>query len=336
MNYLSPLLQSSYQHKLLEYQLKVLVTGATGHLGNNLVRELIHQNYEVRVLCRLGSDITPIKNLDVEIVNGDITDLTSLETACKGIETVFHMASYISLMPFEKKKLYSINVDGMENVIQACKKQGNIELIYMSSIHAIPNSKNKYIGSYAESKGIATKNLLNEIDSENIRGSVLYPTGLIGPNDFKISNIGKTIIAHSKKGTAAYVNGSYDFIDVRDVSKATIELQKSDLNIKEVILSGNNQVSVKELLMELEKLTGISAPKIEAPIKFVEYYAHINGLINKLVGRQAVITGYAIKTLHSPIPNPASINDKNFIFCTRNWKHSIKDQYEWLKSNSYI
>ncbi len=312
------------------------MTGATGHLGNNLVRELIHQKYDVRVLCRLGSDITPIKNLDVEIVNGDVTNFASLETAIKGIETVFHMASYISLMPLEKKKLYSINVEGMKNIIEACKKHGDIKLIYMSSIHAIPNAKNKYIGSYAESKGIATKNLLNEIDLGNIKGAVLYPTGLIGPNDFKISNIAKTIISHSKNGTLAYVNGSYDFIDVRDVSKTTIELVKNEINVKEFILSGNNQVTVQDLLLELEKLTGVPAPKIEVPIRLVEYYAHINGFLNKLLGKQAVITGYAIKTLHSEIPNPSSKNTENLIFRTRNWKESIKDQYDWLKQNAYI
>jgi len=246
------------------------------------------------------------------------------------------MASYISLMPLERKKLYSINIQGMNNVIQACKSHKHVEVIYMSSIHAIPNSKKKYIGAYAESKGIATKKLLHEISSGKIKGNVLYPTGLIGPNDYKISNIGKTIISHAKKGTFGYVNGSYDFIDVRDVAKSTIELQKQNVNGKEYILSGNNQVSVKELLLELEKITGVPAPKFKAPIKFVEYYAHINGLANKLIGRQTIITGYAIKTLNTEIPKAFTKNTDSFHFYTRNWKESIKDQYDWLKDNSYI
>ncbi|HVM71179.1 MAG TPA: NAD-dependent epimerase/dehydratase family protein, partial [Anaerolineales bacterium] len=77
----------------------ILVTGATGHIGNVLVRKLLEMGKKVRVLVWRGEDTTPIKELDVEQVEGDVLDPASLDHAMRGVEAVFHLAGIISIMP---------------------------------------------------------------------------------------------------------------------------------------------------------------------------------------------------------------------------------------------
>jgi len=323
-----------------ERVMKVLVTGATGHLGWNLTKELLNQNYDVKVLCRENSDLAPLKNLDVEIAYGNVMNPDSIKASLSEVSTVFHLASQISLLPFEKRKVFSVNVSGTNNVMDQCIKNGKTKLIYMSSIHAITDENDhyhkSYIGTYAKSKGIATKKILQEINKGNLDGIVLYPTGLIGPNDYKISNIGHTIINHATKGTVAYIDGAYDFVDVRDVATATIASNKKSLKDNEYILSSENPITVLDLLQELEILTGNPAPKLKIPKSIALYYGHLNGLLYKSLGKKTIVTGYSIKTLQTPIPKINSNSKKDLYFNNRNWKHSLKDQYDWLKYNSHI
>jgi len=98
----------------------VVVTGPTGHIGNVLVRELLKRGERVRALVLPSEDLTPIRGLDVEIVEGDIVDLDSLIRAFEGADVVYHLAGVISIVPGEWDRLYRVNVVGTRNVIRAC------------------------------------------------------------------------------------------------------------------------------------------------------------------------------------------------------------------------
>jgi len=96
------------------------VIGATGHLGNVLIRELLEKRYKVRAIIPEGEDITPIKDLSVEIFRADITDLSSITAATRGLEYVFHCAGIIGISGKQKNLMYKVNVEGTKNVIGAC------------------------------------------------------------------------------------------------------------------------------------------------------------------------------------------------------------------------
>ncbi len=114
-----------------------LVTGSNGSIGNVLVRELLKRGRNVRALIRSTSDIASLEGLNIEKVYGSILDEGSLARAFKGVDTVYHLASVISIMPGNKKFIRRTNFEGTRNVISACKRSGVKKLIYTSSIHAL-------------------------------------------------------------------------------------------------------------------------------------------------------------------------------------------------------
>jgi len=115
----------------------IAVTGATGHLGRVLVRELTSRGQAVRVLVVPNDDLRPLAGLPTEVVHGDVTRLESLEKAFSGIEIVYHLAGVVTIMPGMAKKLEQVNVQGIRNVAAACRADGVRRLVYTSSIHAI-------------------------------------------------------------------------------------------------------------------------------------------------------------------------------------------------------
>ena len=115
----------------------IIVTGATGHIGNVLVRELLAAGRVVRALVLPDDDKRPLAGLNVEIVYGDVTNLESLKSAFAGAELVFHLGGIVTIMPSMAGILERVNVGGMRNVIAACRASGVRRLVYTSSIHAI-------------------------------------------------------------------------------------------------------------------------------------------------------------------------------------------------------
>ncbi len=114
-----------------------LVTGATGHIGNVVIRELLIRGKKVRAFVLPGEDLSPLNGLDIEIVEGNVLDRPSLDRAMKGIRTVYHLAGMISIMPGEYEKMRRVNVDGTKNVLAATRKARVKKLVYTSSIHAL-------------------------------------------------------------------------------------------------------------------------------------------------------------------------------------------------------
>src|SRR4030042_6743916 len=114
-----------------------LVTGATGHIGNVLVRKLIAAGEAVRVLIFPGEDTLPLQDLLLEMVTGDVLDPLSLRKAMQGVTRVFHLAGIISILPGKDRFVHRVNVDGTKNIISAARQAGGQRLIYTSSIHAI-------------------------------------------------------------------------------------------------------------------------------------------------------------------------------------------------------
>ena len=213
----------------------IVVTGATGHIGNVLVRELLTRKQIVRALVLANDDCRPLAGLNTELVHGDVTDLKSLESAFVGADVVFHLAGIVTIMPGMKKLLERVNVGGVRNVATACGTSGVNRLVYTSSVHAIAEpphgividesqlfDPDNVLGDYARSKARATLILLDEVQKGDLDAVICCPTGVIGPWDYGISNIGQLILDFASGYLKSYVRGAYDFVDVRDVANGLI------------------------------------------------------------------------------------------------------------------
>jgi len=326
----------------------IVVTGATGHIGNVLVRELIANKQRVRAIVLLGDDCRSLKDLDVEITHGDVTNPASLESAFAGADLVFHLAGIVTIMPRMSGILQKVNVDGLRNVVRACRVNSVQRLVYTSSIHAIaepphgtmidesqPFDPDRVLGDYARSKARATLLLLEEVRRGNLDAVICCPTGIIGPYDYAISNIGQLIFDFSNGRLKSYVDGAYDFVDVRDVARGLIQAAEKGKSGRHYILSGE-QVQVPELMDELALDIGYPAPTYRIPATIARIAGVFASVYYRLLNRPPVFTAYSIDVLKSN-SSVASIRAKEEIgFTSRPWRESIKDQVEWFRTNCML
>jgi dihydroflavonol-4-reductase len=188
----------------------ILVTGAAGHIGNVLVRELIAEGRQVRALILPGEDIASLDGLEIEFAEGNVLDPLSLDQAMEGIDIVFHLAGVISIMPGNDEWMRKVNVNGTKNVLQAAKKADVARLVYTSSIHAlsrdwkgkiderVPFDPDNPVGGYDRTKAAASLAVLDAV-KDGLDVVIVCPTGVIGPYDYRGSEMGDLLMDWLRK-----------------------------------------------------------------------------------------------------------------------------------------
>ncbi|MFC1897005.1 NAD-dependent epimerase/dehydratase family protein [Chloroflexota bacterium] len=326
----------------------IVVTGATGHIGNVLVRELVTRGQTVRALVLPDDDLRPLLGLNTEIVHGDVTDLRSLESTFIGANLVFHLAGIVTIMSSMKKVLERVNVGGVRNVVAACRATGVDRLIYTTSIHAIaepphgtvidetqPFDPDRVLGDYARSKARATLLLFDEVSKGGLDAIICCPTGVIGPWDYGISNMGQLILDFASGHLKSYVRGAYDFVDVRDVARGLILAAEKGQSGRHYIFS-SAQVQVPELMKELERNIGYPAPTYEIPPIIARAAGVLATVYYRLIRRRPVFTAYSIDVLRSNSQVSSARAREELGFTTGPWQDSIHDHVEWFRAKGIL
>ena len=323
--------------------MNVLVTGATGHIGNVLVRELLAEGETVRVLVLPSEDDLPIRGLNVEKVTGDICNLDSLVPAFTGMDIVYHLAGIIAITPGKQALLDRVNVEGTRNVIKACLAAGP-RLVYTSSIHAIqepphgtiideacPVDSVNVLGEYARSKALATLAVQKAVE-QGLDAVIVHPTGVIGPFDFRISEMGQLILDFVRGRLKAYLDGAYDFADVRDVARGMIQAGKKGRSGERYILSGQ-QISIKDLMRVLEESTGKKAPTFKIPAWLARTVGKLAPIYYRIIRSKPLFTDYSVDVLCS---NSLVTSQKAHLelgYTPRAVRESIADAVDWFRHN---
>ncbi|HOW36931.1 MAG TPA: SDR family oxidoreductase [Candidatus Pacearchaeota archaeon] len=327
----------------------IVVTGATGHIGSALVRELITQmpkkkQKKIRVFVLPSESLKPLEGLNVDVVYGDVRDYRSLIRAFKGAEIVYHLAGIVTIGSGKTRLLKEVNVKGTINVCNACRDLGIPRLVYVSSIHAfkeppkgIPIKETKDFspknvrGDYAKSKAAATRAVLNSV-KRGLNAVIVHPTGVIGPYEYNLSNMGQLVMDFMRKKLLAIVDGSYDFVDVRDVAKGIILAGKKGRKGESYILSGE-QITVKSMMKILEAETGIPAPKTVIP----KWFAFITGFFSELYYKarkqKPLFTSYSVSTLSSNSLTNSEKAKRELGYKSRSVKQSLIDTVQWMKKH---
>jgi dihydroflavonol-4-reductase len=288
----------------------ILVTGATGHIGNVLVRRLLEKGEKVRALIWRGEDTTPIQNLPVEQVEGDVLDPKSLESAMRDVETVYHLAGIISILPGKNPNVWRVNVEGTRNVLDAARRARVRRLVYTSSIHAIARAphgvvmdeslgfdQNNPYGEYDRSKAAASLEV-QKASAQGLDAVIVCPTGVIGPYDFRGSEMGEVIRNASEAQTMLYVEGAYDFVDVRDVVEGLIAARERGRRGESYILSGQ-KLSVRYMLETVREVTGRAFARIKIPFSLAEFAARFTPWYYERTKSKPRFTPYSLEVLQS-------------------------------------
>ncbi len=290
--------------------MRTVVTGATGHLGNNLVRALLERGQQVRALVLPQDDPRPLAGLAVEQVEGDVRDLGSLMWALRDADTVYHLAGIITIAPGRSALLQQVNVQGTRNVIEAVLRSGVRRLVHTASIHAIvepphgttideswPFDPARIPTEYGRSKAEAALEVLAAV-ARGLDAVICCPTGIVGPHDYVPSEFGQLILNVARRRLPAYVQGSYDFVDVRDVARGLIAAGERGRRGESYILSGE-QVTVAQLMAWIEEASGVPAPRVGLPAGVARWAAGLAARYARLRGTKPLFTAESVDILCS-------------------------------------
>lgn len=255
--------------------MKKLVTGSTGFIGSAIVRELIKDGEEVKVLIRKTSDTRNIDNLAVEIAYGDIRDGDSMKKALKDCDTLYFTAAYFAHWAPDPELLYDVNVGGTKASLKAALEAGVEKVVYTSTNNAIaasgpvPANEEKAFNywksgdHYSMSKYIA-ENEARIFVTRGLPVVMVNPTLVIGINDIKPSPSGQMIIDVVKQKMPGYIDGGINIIDVEDVARGHILAAKKG-RVGERYLFGNKNITVSNYFKLIADIAGVKPPTIKIP-----------------------------------------------------------------------
>jgi dihydroflavonol-4-reductase len=258
-----------------------LVTGASGFVGWHVARLLLERGHRVRALVRPNSLVPEI---EAERVTGDLRDAASLARAAQGCGLVFHVAADYRLWSKHPEELYSSNVDGTRNMIDASRSAGAERFVYTSTVGCIgvPHdgvgdetqavSVNEMAGAYKRSKFLAEQVALDAART-GFPVVIVNPTAPMGDHDFKPTPTGQIVKDFLAGAMPAYIDTGLNVVNVRDVALGHLLACEHGKPGERYILGCAN-MTLGEILRELARITGRKAPTIELPY-FVAWTAGV-------------------------------------------------------------
>lgn len=323
------------------------VTGAAGHIGNVLVRQLLERGEQVRVLLLPDESRAPLAGLDIQAVEGDILDSDLLHRALAGAQHVYHLAGLISIMPGWNPRVRQVNVQGTRHMIRAACQAGVERLVYASSIHALSRAPHGVVidetllfdplhalSAYDQSKAEASL-LAQDAACLGLDTVIVCPTGVVGPYDFRGSEMGHIILSAMRSRLQFVVDGAYDFVDVRDVAAGLILACEKGRLGESYLLSGE-RLSLSDLLDLVQEATGKAHLRVRVPMSLVKIAAHLGPPYYRLTRTKPRLTPYAIATLTSNSVISSAKARRQLGYVPRPLRETIHDTVQWFSEHGAL
>lgn len=284
-----------------------LVTGATGFVGNHVARQLLSAGHSVRVLVRRGSNHQALDGLAVERVEGDLRDSLSLDRAMKGVRRLFHVAADYRLWARNPGEIYDTNVEGTRRLLEAAGNAGVERVVYTSTVAtiavpshgaALPNEETRtalgqMIGHYKRSKFLAELEAIQAADA-GLPVVIVNPTAPVGPGDWKPTPTGRIIVDFLNGKMPAYVDTGLNVVAVEDVAAGHL-LAAEKGRIGERYILGARNMTLKQILDALARITGRPAPRVRLPHAVALAAGYADELFSRLTGREPQIPVEGVK-----------------------------------------
>jgi dihydroflavonol-4-reductase len=323
----------------------VIVTGAAGHAGANLVRALIAGKRPVRALVH--TDRKALEGLDIEIVEGDVRDFDSLVNAFKGADVVYHLAAYISISKSDWPLLEAVNINGTRNVIKACRNCGVQRLIHFSSIHSMARdtgsavidetcslAESGHYAPYDRSKAAAEKEVLQAVEN-GLHAVVISPTAIIGPHDYRPSYFGEALLRLAGGDLPALVSGGYNWVDARDVVAGAMRAEKLAPTGAKYILSGH-WVSLGDVADMVEKIMGVPAPGFTCPMWLARAGAPFISAFDRLAKKRPLYTSVSLNALCENRNVSHQKATRELDYSPRPFLETLTDTLRWFEANGRL
>lgn len=321
----------------------LLVTGATGLVGNNVVRLLGARNQPVRALVRPGADPRPLAGLPVEVVSGDLGDAASLVQACRGAGGVIHAAGYVQLGRRNLPLYREINVEGTRRVARAAREAG-LRMVHVSSVDALgcgtpaqpadeqtPLTQNVPC-NYVITKREAEAAVLEEA-ARGLDACIVNPGFMLGPWDWKPSS-GRMLLAVARGVALLAPKGWFSVCDVRDVAEGILAAFERGRSGQRYILAGENMTYLAAWRLFAE-VTG-SRPPLGSAGRILAYLGGWAGdAWGHITGREPEMNSGAVALARYPECFSSARAKEELGYRNRPFRESVADAWQWLKTNGY-
>jgi dihydroflavonol-4-reductase len=318
----------------------VVVTGASGHVGANLIRILLGRGERVRALVH--RDRRAMDGLDVEVVQGDVCDPDRLMSAFRGAEVVYHTAAHVSILLSEWDRLEAVNVCGTRNVVDACLRCGVGRLVHFSSIEAFsdgapgavideahPRASGPDTLPYARSK-VAGEEAVRAGIARGLDAVIVNPTAIVGPHDHRGGPMSEVLVRLVSGTLPFLVEGGFNWVDVRDVADGAIRAAEKSSAGAQYIFSGH-WASLRELAALLEESTGTPAPRLAAPMWLARAGAPFITAYSHLTGQRALYTSASLRPLRGYRHVSHARATRDLGYRARPFPETIADTVRWLE-----
>ena len=322
-----------------------LITGANGHLGSALVRELSRRGQAVRGLILPGSEAQALPH--VTYCEGDVCEPASLEPLFAGLENsrtiLIHTAGIVDISPQVTQRVWEVNVGGTRNILDACRAHGITRMVYVSSVHAIPEKDGKQVmnevtafspelvqGGYAKTKAEATQLVLDAV-AGGMDAVVVHPSGILGPYESSGNHLVQMLSDYLRGRLPACVQGGYDFVDVRDVALGCLAAAERGKTGSCYILS-NRHYEIRELLSMVRSQCG-GKRLVVLPLWMARMAEPFLRLDAKRKKERPLYTSYSLQTLASNDKFSHDRATRELGYYPRDLYVTIKDTVAWLRDH---
>lgn len=320
----------------------ILVTGVTGFIGWHVARALLDRNYRVRGMAR---NPQRVRELEAEIVTGDLQDRASLDRAMANCGSVFHVAADYRLWAKDPSELYRSNVEGTRNLLDAAGAAGVERVVYTSTVGCIgipagkegnedtPVTLDEMAGAYKRSKLLAEREAL-EAAGRSLPVVIVNPTAPVGDHDFKPTPTGKIIVDFLKGAMPAFLDTGLNVVDVRDVAEGQLLAWERGKTGERYIL-GSANLTLAEIFGRLETLSGHRAPRVRIPYSVAYMVGVVSTGLANLTGKQPLAPLDAVRMARKKMFVSSDKAVRELGYHPGAPEGALKRAVEWFQANGY-
>jgi dihydroflavonol-4-reductase len=327
--------------------MRILVTGADGLLGSNLVRELLVRGHSIRAFVQPGRQQKTLEGLTLEKFPGNLLNADEVIKAGEGCDAVIHCAASTSVWPIRSEIVNKVNIEGTKNIIKAVQQNKIQRMIYVGTANSFGFGSKENLGvegnpyksatyglDYMDSKYKAQQVILNEVKENLLPAIVVNPTFMFGPYDSNPSS-GAMIVALYKGKVPGYTSGGRNYVCAKDAAFAIANALTKG-RVGECYILGNQNLSYKEAFEKIASTIGVRPPSISIPSIFAKLYGRIGSFIGTVSGNTPAIS-YPLSRIacdeHYFSPAKAV---RELELPQTPIETGIKECFEWLKENDYL
>jgi len=325
----------------------ILVTGGTGFVGANVVRELVTLGAAVRVLARRGGDRRALQGVSVEIVEGDLLDRASLARAVRGADTLYHVAADYRLWARDPAELHRVNVEGTRAMLEVAGEAGVRRVVYTSTVGALgipgngspgtedtPVTLADMVGPYKASKFLAER-VAVELAGRGLPVVIVNPSAPVGPWDVKPTPTGQMIVDFMRGRMFATLDTGLNVVHVRDVARGHL-LAAERGRVGEKYILGNTNLTLVEIGTLLAGITGCRAPRVRIPYAVAWLAAGCMEAAARVTGGPPRVSLTAVRMSRKHMYFSAAKAVRELGLPQTDVREALRDATDWFVEHGYV